>query len=429
MSLGLHPECIQRLTEVLGTAIPKLTVEGRMISVGSFAHLTGIEKVLPKSGPVRDRLREWVSDAPSFSFFYHRLFRDVRQHKDLNLQGPIALTALPPYSDPAATASRLVAEFESLPWHYSFAMRMPSAFGAVFASEIKETQLSETLELFAPGPDHEQSFPLTRDHDPTLIPSSILGDATHLDWEPLACYLRQGIDGFVAPHAATAPMSAFLGSVRSFAGLGIALDLFGAPILSSGPFPLHAPYLVHRREGDRFVFDSQCEWSATHAKHFTNLELGSRAPRAVPEAGVWMRRILQQIATAFSEDEKARKIRLAAHWLFDSLCEDDNALGFVQATVVMEVLLGDKRITDLIGLGELLANRCAYLIARSRKSRDHLLKEFRTIYGIRSAIVHGGHSSLTTEEYGLLWRLRLLCMRVIRREIELLEKDSEEGRE
>jgi hypothetical protein len=40
-------------------------------------------------------------------------------------------------------------------------------------------------------------------------------------------------------------------------------------------------------------------------------------------------------------------------------------LQFVQATVAVEILLGDKTSSDLIGLGELLANRIAYSLANN----------------------------------------------------------------
>jgi Apea-like HEPN len=95
-------------------------------------------------------------------------------------------------------------------------------------------------------------------------------------------------------------------------------------------------------------------------------------------------------------------------------------LSFVQAAVVLEILLGDKAASDLIGLGELLRNRCAYLISRSQAERDWVLQEFRKIYDVRSKIVHAGKRRLGTEEQILFFGLRRICQSVIQEEAKLL---------
>jgi hypothetical protein len=62
--------------------------------------------------------------------------------------------------------------------------------------------------------------------------------------------------------------------------------------------------------------------------------------------------------------------------------------------VAMEILLGDKAVSDLMGLGELLRNRCAYLIGDSQTQREEILDEFKKIYEVRCQIVHRGKSRL-----------------------------------
>jgi hypothetical protein len=59
----------------------------------------------------------------------------------------------------------------------------------------------------------------------------------------------------------------------------------------------------------------------------------------------------------------------------------------------MEILLGDKAASDLMGLGELLRNRCAYLISRNHAEREEILQDFKEIYAVRSHIVHAGKKS------------------------------------
>jgi hypothetical protein len=91
---------------------------------------------------------------------------------------------------------------------------------------------------------------------------------------------------------------------------------------------------------------------------------------------------------------------------------------------VEAILLGDKTSSDLTGLGELLSNRCAYLIATSHAERNDLLQDFRNIYEVRSKIVHRGKSRLALGERSLFDKLRWICRRILQEEVELLEKDS-----
>lgn len=96
-------------------------------------------------------------------------------------------------------------------------------------------------------------------------------------------------------------------------------------------------------------------------------------------------------------------------------------LSFVQATITLEILLGDKSESDKVGLGSLLKNRCAYLLGKTSEERNIILSEFEEIYDIRSKIVHRGHPKLTNYERGLLHKVRNLAKRVIIKELELLQ--------
>jgi hypothetical protein len=88
----------------------------------------------------------------------------------------------------------------------------------------------------------------------------------------------------------------------------------------------------------------------------------------------------------------------------------------------MEILLGDKAASDLMGLGELLRNRCAYLISRSHDEREKILEDFKGIYAVRSHIVHAGKKKLNAKERELFVELQWMCRRVIQEEVKLLQR-------
>ncbi|MBN9277161.1 MAG: hypothetical protein J0I57_05940, partial [Hyphomicrobium sp.] len=135
----------------------------------------------------------------------------------------------------------------------------------------------------------------------------------------------------------------------------------------------------------------------------------------------WAEHTLGNMASAFAGLEKAETILLGAQWLFDSYSSRDELLSFVQAMVVLEILLGDKNASDKIGLGSLLRNRCAYLIGNSQEERTNILQDFNKIYSVRSQIVHAGKHRLTLEERSLFRRLQWMCRRVIDKEVDLLK--------
>ena len=115
----------------------------------------------------------------------------------------------------------------------------------------------------------------------------------------------------------------------------------------------------------------------------------------------------------------------AAQWLFDSYASRSRLLAFVQATVALEILFGNKAVSDVVGLGELLANRVAYLIGSTRQHREEILVDFRRIYDTRSRIVHRGHNRLTNQEQKDLHTLRWMCSRSIQKELALANADGE----
>jgi len=56
-----------------------------------------------------------------------------------------------------------------------------------------------------------------------------------------------------------------------------------------------------------------------------------------------MKALLGSMTTVFTHEQASRQIRLGAQWLFDSFCESDLQLAFVEAVVVLRYSL-EKRL-------------------------------------------------------------------------------------
>jgi hypothetical protein len=84
---------------------------------------------------------------------------------------------------------------------------------------------------------------------------------------------------------------------------------------------------------------------------------------------------------------------------------------------VLEILFGDQAASDVVGIGQLIANRCAYLIGKTVEERERIIRDIRRLYATRSAIVHRGKDNLTSAENSDFTQLRRLCRRSLREEM------------
>jgi len=85
----------------------------------------------------------------------------------------------------------------------------------------------------------------------------------------------------------------------------------------------------------------------------------------------------------------------------------------LECAIALEVLLGDRAVSDKVGLTRLMANRCAYALGRTSKERDDLREFFEKFYAIRSEIVHNGRFEQSEENEELVWESVDLVSRVL----------------
>jgi Apea-like HEPN len=277
--------------------------------------------------------------------------------------------------------------------------------------------LNDQVVLVRADDNFQGSYPFKTEEKPP--PSLGLLDVP-LSWEPSAEYMQISANGFVGPYGGSTPAWHAESILRTFRGLGIALRLFKVTrkyTFSFGPFgPKTSHFIIHRQLSDQsWQFEHRLDLSDQRSHALDTLEKN-------PDAERWANFILsQQMRAVFSGGPKADLITLASEWLFDSYTGHDELLSYVQAMVVLEILLGDKAASKEIGLGRLLSNRCAYLIGKTQEERAAILRDFDQIYDVRSDIVHRGKSRLTRDELELFSKLQWFCHRVIYKEIELLK--------
>lgn len=432
MSLGLHKQCLDRLSEVIRLGLERVRVNNRMfVHRPSMLTLLDAEDVIPQTGKIRTSIEEYITETPAFDFVYEVLSRELHEKQTFDSDVPmLPLGELAGYEDLGAVSARLVSEFNSLPWDYTLTIPLTSTIGEYFAKTLKSYEICESVRLVTPDDGFEQKYNLTSGieaRDQSLSGgalASLLLRPRPPTWDRDTNHLQILVIGFIGRYESTVPLELAIGRTKAFFGLSIALRLFKLDRKYRAT-PPKAKFYIHRKIGDKWVVEGTRELESAQSEVFHDLVLhdleGKLGTDQVREG--WARRTLTKIGTVFRNEPRARRVLLASQWLFDSHCGSDELLSFVQSAVVLEILLGDKAVSDLMGLGELLRNRCAYLISSTTQERERILRDFKAIYEVRSSIVHAGKTRLNMNERHLFSRLQWMCRRVIQKEVELLEKE------
>lgn len=429
MSIGLHQNCLQSLSEKIAEQLPEISVQNRMfLERWSMVYLRRVESTLPQNGSIKDKLEQYISETPVSDFVYETLSKELHQgHKYDSETAAISLTQLDDYKDPKAVAERLVRDFESLPWEYSLAIKLDNELGALFAKTLKEFVICDSLKLITPDEALAKEFPTqsgVEAKEPGLYNSLYYLQASYPDWDQSSGYLQFKRSGFIGYYGETSPLRDAISWLKAFYGIGIALRLIRVNYTYRYA-PIKASFLIHRHVGSSWSMEPTHDLGTDLSEAFRDLvldDLGGQLKNEAEQTS-WMQRRLKLVSSVFAHNTEAEKIILASQWLFESHCGNNELLSFVQTVVAMEILLGDKAVSDLVGLGELLRNRCAYLIGDSQKQREEILNDFKKIYDVRCQIVHRGKSRLTGDERALFSDFRWMCQRVIQEEIALLQKD------
>lgn len=258
-----------------------------------------------------------------------------------------------------------------------------------------------------------------------LVGLAMLGNYMPREWKKNTIYLQIDAEGFIGKFVSTQTAENVLSKIKSFCGISIALRLLKVEHTYHPASPkMHL--IIHKQINENWCFDESDVINDDVSRTISDLtlnDLDGHLDTGLKKASR-INKVLEDIGTVFRESSKAEKILLAGQWFFESYSGRNELLSFVQTMIALEILLGDKASSDIVGLGELLRNRCAYLIGKTHDQRKDILDDFKKIYDIRSKIVHRGKSRLTHHERWLFNKLQWICRRVIQEEVVLLKENA-----
>ncbi|PCJ99970.1 MAG: hypothetical protein COA45_03920 [Zetaproteobacteria bacterium] len=433
MSLNLHEKCKSKLIEVLAELLPKLIVSNNFtLDRKSSYSLLSAESVVSGRGEDKDKLVEFIDEAPIFHFIHETLARELSENQEYNSEAEDkSLIEISGYKDPTLTATRLIEELDSLPWRYIFTVKFDREVSEKLFPIIKIHKPENQIGIIKTNNDFIEKFPLvsgieTRDNKirGPSIASALLGLRAEPEWGENQLCLQIEHEGFIGHFDQSATFERALNDFKAFCGLTIALRILKID-RKYRPTPIRAKFIIHKLEAEKWVVQRFQEFDADVSETFHDLvphDLDGTLDTEEKRIN-WVNFTLLQIKRTFNNRDQNKNILLAAQWLFDSYCGKNQLLSYIQMIVVLEILLGDKASSNQVGLGVLLGNRCAYLIGHTKTQRDEILKDFKEIYDVRSKIVHRGKSKLNAYEFSLFRKLQWMCRRIIQKEIELLDND------
>lgn len=409
MKLLLSSDTVNRCTEALvSDLLDAHAGPASMVSIYRGAESVGtmISESYGKKKPPK-----WVTAALLAVFVRDRVHEIAdRQRREL---GDLTVQELPILQTPEVAAEQVIAELNSLPWMYRAIIPVPVAETLLHGKDLilddaftlRIYDEAEASSFGCPQIDSEIARYYHREYPRHIEPS---------------VYLTYRKTGYVRDSDGVEDLQEFTNGVKGLLGL---LEISG--LASRDIFPPHTPppavpIFLFRESSDGKSALLGYRWLTHDDSAAVRLMKAQRSyPHYEdPEA------TLQDVAAAF----RHQATRTAARWYLDSTTGGQTPLAIVQATIVLEILFGDRTEANLMGLASLLANRLAYGIGRTPKQRDRIIKEVKRLYDIRSTIVHAGAAEIDDSARHALYDLQQFAREALNRQIRGVADDERSER-
>lgn len=420
--LDIHPQAEDRIRQVLLESIPHIKVDrGVFIHFESVIKLRSLDGIISRGSEAWEILTSIISDHPVSEFVKDQLERRLRDVQEFYNDGELVpLLSCEGMGDAESISDQLISELKSLPWVYSFFIKLPReiASPSLEALNSEVFDLCESTSLISAQKNLNDRFPNPGSFNNFRSLASLIEKEEN--WPESGLFLRHVAEGYVLRSETDRTSETVSKWFRATGGLALATDLVEKEYEYFANQPEVKVAVFRRKNGNNWdyvqtntlPFDaSSCLLSLSLARWVFNINK--------VETRRFIRFGWDTVGKGLELAQRDERFLHAAHWFFDSHSSQSKFMSFVQATVVMETLLGDKDMSEEVGLSALLRNRCAYLIGKNEEDREQIINDFKRIYKTRSKIVHTGKSSLSQRETSDLYRLRQLCSRVIAKEISM----------
>lgn len=400
-------------------------------SDGMFLDLNAMELVQDLDDGIKGKqtlggtLARYIGDTPLSTFITEYLNIRIRDSYDYRPNDNGLVRDMDYYGSQRNLAADIVCSLESLPWSYAATLLLPDTLSCLLAEDEDERILSEDTRLARMTDRFKAQYsekPSNIRRQPSRAGfSGLLGLTENLNQIPRdRIVLQTKVEGFIGIYDHSAALQRAEQRTKAFFGLLLAIGIVEKA-------PLYVPrarknrLVIHQATDEGSEYLREHEFDHDFDNLIARIRIIDMSAYGTELSGHALDKIcstaLNMVQTAFQPTSACKRVQSASAWLIDSYANGRDLLAFIQAMVSMEILLeGDYKDT---GVGAMLRNRCAFLIGTSDKDRETILSQLTQIYTVRSSILHTGKDQLTREEKRLLYSLRHLTSRVIRKELEL----------
>lgn len=410
----LETSLVINIAEGLQNTIPKKD----FLTPSDFSWAAAIEGKLPADA--QSKLDRYIGERALGQFILAEITRDNYSHPIIErIVAGRAITSLGILSNPIAYSRALVTKLKSLPIRYRLTAALPSLFTRPIISQIEGIiELPQSI-VIAKGASLPSPLPTSSPipyYNKKLFNDWVEGGTEERDIEDDRVYLSMPTLGYSNGLLGASLARSFEDTMRAFYGAGIAIGMLNFGWESS---PDERSYIMihdeqtreliqtHKIEED-LVENSYWYCSTTSFAKTNSLDLSNSIGRAI-----------RRIGTIFQTDVDALRLFSACVWFQKAKVNSRPLDAMLQATIAIEVLLGDRKAAEGIGLTNLLSSRCAYLLGRSTAHRQQIEANFRKVYDLRSQIVHEGRHVVKTDDQSTLKIALSLCASIITKELAI----------
>lgn len=324
------------------------------------------------------------------------------------------LTSLPSIPDVLTLSRTLIDQLDKIPERYLLVAPGPTAFPESAIASLSDDPIAISSQLrlmkgsaiaarFSPKGDFTSFVKF-------LSPSGLSQTDFVIDSKRL--YFVYQNSGFLASRFENRLVRDCEDEIRSFYGAMLALEIFDnfAWIEEEG----NRLAVFVKRESFELVATRTLESDINTATYFDLSD-------ALNEENIDIVKLVRVVHSAFTA-KHARQLKTAAVWVLRAHQSRRDIDRVLEATIAIEVMLGDKELSSRVGISRLLANRCAYSLAKTVEERQSIASFFEKLYSARSSIVHSGEHRTSKEEREVVWGGISLANRVLAHEIRLVHQ-------
>ena len=326
--------------------------------------------------------------------------------------GTRSLISYSQFSDPLSVARRIINKLKSAPVNYEVCTFALLHLSQRIPRDI-DIKISNRLRIVgeAAVPSEFKTFDHNPQLDHHLRTHNARSDAfRHIPEEKL--YFFYKTSGLITDRNRPKCFADMYDDIRAFYGAAIAFDLLGYH-----PFfrdDLEIPVFANSTIGGEYKLEI-VEEIEPDLHDASQSYITEKVQKGLIE-GKSLEEILTPVIRLFGSPEFQR-LRTSAIWLLRSFLSERGMDRILDATIAIEVLLGDRDASDRIGLSKLMANRCAYALGKSASERKDLYDFFTNFYRLRSEIVHSGRLKLEEGEEKSVSKGVDLASQILRHEV------------